>query len=256
MPSFQLPLRWTEHDLLADRASRFAFTRREFYPPAARSTQRLKARDLMPKKNIFKLMPEIGTHMTELHAMLLNPDLTSYRIVMNPENMVIKEALRAQTYLNLFGYSLDAVVVNKMLPKGSIDPYLQALSAQQQTYYEKIISCFYPIPIFNANYYDSEVIGCERLAAMSRDLFRESDPMKVFYKDQLTQQILKENNKYHLKLYLPNVEIDRVQMNVKGDELMIEVNNFRKNIVLPNVLIGRSTESASYQNGKLDVVFS
>jgi arsenite-transporting ATPase len=211
---------------------------------------------LMPKKNIFKLMPEVGEHIKDLHGILLNPDITSYRIVMNPENMVIKEALRAQTYLNLFGYALDAVVVNKMLPKTSSDPYLQALAAQQQKYYEKIVSCFYPIPIFNAGYYESEVIGCDKLAAMSRDLFRESDPMKVFYKDQLTQQISKENDKYHLKLYLPNVEIDRVQMNVKGDELMIEVNNFRKNIVLPNVLVGRNTLGATYQNGKLDVVFS
>ncbi len=210
---------------------------------------------LMPKKNIFKLMPEVAAHMKELYAILTNPELTSYRIVLNPENMVIKEALRAQTYLNLFGYTMDAAIVNKVLPTTSPDPYMQALAAQQKKYIAKIEHCFYPIPIFYVPHYESEVIGCEHLEKMAKDIFGERAPESVFYKGRRTHRIEKDNGKYHLKLYLPNVEINHMQMNIKGDELLIEINNFRKNIVLPNVLVGRRTEGATYANGNLDVVF-
>ncbi|MFN3345639.1 MAG: ArsA family ATPase [Chloroherpetonaceae bacterium] len=211
---------------------------------------------LMPKKNIFRLMPEISEHMRELHAILQDPNITSFRIVLNPEQMVIKEALRAQTYLNLFGYTLDAAIINKVFPEDTSDPYLQALVAQQKKYREMILSCFYPTPVFIAMHREKEVIGSEALFELANEIFKTSSPTKVFYTAQRTQEVQKENGKYLMKLYLPNVEIDRLQMNVKGDELLIEVNNFRKNIVLPNVLVGRKTEYAKYENGSLNVFFS
>ncbi|NTW49509.1 MAG: ArsA family ATPase [Chlorobiales bacterium] len=209
----------------------------------------------MPKKNIFKLMPEVGDHMKDLHTILQDPNVTSYRIVLNPENMVLKEALRAQTYLNLFSYRLDAVIVNKVMQHTSNDPYLMAMINQQKKYLERINSCFYPLPIFPAKYYSEEVIGPDKLHIMSKDIFADKDPSAIFYHEPNTQSVEKLNGKYMLKLYLPNIEIDRVQMNIKGDELLIEVNNFRKNIILPNVLVGRKTESARFEGGNLEVTF-
>ncbi|NTV44957.1 MAG: ArsA family ATPase [Chlorobiales bacterium] len=209
----------------------------------------------MPKKNIFKLMPEIGDHMKDLHSILQDPNVTSYRIVLNPENMVLKEALRAQTYLNLFGYRLDAVVVNKVMQQSTTDPYLLAMINQQKKYLDQIDGCFYPLPIFPVKYYSEEVIGTDKLAVMSKDIFSQKDPSVILYHEPNTQCVEKLDGKYLLKLYLPNIEIDRVQMNVKGDELLIEVNNFRKNIILPNVLVGRKTESARFEGGNLEVTF-
>jgi arsenite-transporting ATPase len=211
---------------------------------------------LMPKKNIFRLMPEVGEHMKDLHKTLLNSEITSFRIVLNPEQMVIKEALRAQTYLNLFGYTLDAAIINKVFPDNTTDPYLQSLVAQQKKYLEMILSCFYPTPVFTAMHREREVIGPDALADLANEVFKGASPTKVFYTSQRTQEVQKENGKYLMKLYLPNVEIERLQMNVKGDELLIEVNNFRKNIVLPNILVGKKTEYAKYENGSLSVFFS
>jgi arsenite/tail-anchored protein-transporting ATPase len=211
---------------------------------------------LMPKKNIFRLMPEIGAHLKDLHAMLLDNDITSYRVVLNPENMVLKEALRAQTYLSLFGYTLDAAIVNKVFPTETTDPYMKSLVAQQSKYRDQILSCFYPIPVFTAPHRDREVIGVDALATLGAEVFKAADPTALLYRERLTQVIDKVDGKYMMKLYLPNIEIDRVQMNVKGDELLIEVNNFRKNIVLPNVLVGRQAGDAKYENGSLNVYFS
>ncbi len=210
----------------------------------------------MPKKNIFKLMPEVGEHMKELHGVLMDPEITSFRIVVNPENMVIKEALRAQTYLNLFGYKLDAVVINKVFDQKTKDPFFQCLIDRQQTYLTKINDCFYPLPIFSSKQFSEDMTGTDKLLDMAQAVFGKEDPSQIFYDDKHTHKVEKLNGKYKLHLYLPNIEIERVQMNLKGDELLIEVNNFRKNIILPNVLVGRKTESAKYHGGNLEVTFN
>ena len=210
----------------------------------------------MPKKNIFKLMPEVNEHMKELHSMLQDKSITTFRVVLNPENMVIKEALRVQTYLNLFGYKLDAAIVNKVLPASSSDPYLQSLIDQQAKYLRIIDNCFYPVPIFKAKQSSKEVIAPDNLYELSREMFDGRNPVDVLYTNEKTQTLEKVNGKYVLSLYLPNVEVDKLAVNIKGDELLVDINNFRKSIILPNVLIGRKTEGADFEQGMLNITFT
>ncbi len=210
----------------------------------------------MPKKNIFKLMPQVNEHMKELHGMLQNTSITTFRVVLNPENMVIKEALRVQTYLNLFGYKLDAVIVNKILPPDSNDEYLRNLIEIQQKYLKIIDNCFYPLPILKASQVAREVINPDQLDALGDEIYRDLDPADVLYKDEKTQVLEKINDKYVLSLHLPNVEITKLNVNIKGDELLVDINNFRKSIVLPNILIGRKTEGADFAKGHLNITFA
>jgi arsenite-transporting ATPase len=210
----------------------------------------------MPKKNIFKLMPEVNEHMKELHAMLQDKSITTFRVVLNPENMVIKEALRVQTYLNLFGYKLDAAVVNKILPQSSADSYLQSLIDTQTKYLKVIENCFYPVPIFRAQLSTEEIINTDKLDNLSRQIFGEKNPAAVLYSDDKTQVLAKIDGKYVLSLYLPNVEVKKLNVNIKGDELLVDINNFRKSIILPNVLVGRKTEGADFSQGNLSITFA
>ncbi len=210
----------------------------------------------MPKKNIFKLMPEVNSLMKELHAMLQDKSITTFRVVLNPENMVIKEALRVQTYLNLFGYKLDAAVVNKILPQSSSDDYLQSLIDIQSKYLRVIDNCFYPVPIFKAKQSIAEIINTDRLYELSQQIFEDKNPADVLYIDDKTQLLEKVDGKYVLSLYLPNVEVTKLNVNIKGDELLVDINNFRKSIILPNVLVGRKTEGADFAEGNLNITFA
>ena len=210
----------------------------------------------MPKKNIFKLMPEVNAHMKELHAMLQDKSITTFRVVLNPENMVIKEALRVQTYLNLFGYKLDAAVVNKILPASSSDSYLQSLIDIQSKYLKVIENCFYPVPIFRVKQSTAEIINTERLYELSKEMFGDKNPADILYSSDRTQMLEKINGKYVLSLYLPNVEVQKLNVNIKGDELLVDINNFRKSIILPNVLVGRKTEGADFIEGNLNITFA
>ncbi|MGB8248193.1 MAG: ArsA-related P-loop ATPase, partial [Chlorobium sp.] len=192
----------------------------------------------------------------ELHGMLQDQNVTTFRVVLNPENMVIKEALRVQTYLNLFGYKLDAAVVNKILPTSSADQYLQSLIDIQQKYLRVIDNCFYPVPIFRAHQQTAEVINTDRLHVLSQEIFGDKNPAAVLYSNDKTQTLEKVNGKYVLSLYLPNVEVTKLNVNIKGDELLVDINNFRKSIILPNVLVGRKTEGADFAAGNLSITFA
>ncbi len=132
----------------------------------------------MSKKNIFRLMPEVNEHMKELHGMLQDKSVTTFRVVLNPENMVIKEALRVQTYLNLFGYKLDAAIVNKILPERSGDSYLQSLIDIQSKYLRIIENCFFPLPIFRAKQATAEVINADRLHELSKEMFGDLNRLR------------------------------------------------------------------------------
>ena len=87
-------------------------------------------------------------------------------------------------------------------------------------------------------------------------MFAEHNPADILYIDDKTQMLEKVNGKYVLSLYLPNVEVKKLNVNIKGDELLVDINNFRKSIILPNVLVGRKTEGADFAEGNLNITFA
>ena len=91
---------------------------------------------------------------------------------------------------------------------------------------------------------------------MSQQIFEDKNPADILYIDEKTQLLEKVDGKYVLSLYLPNVEVTKLNVNIKGDELLVDINNFRKSIILPNVLVGRKTEGADFAEGNLNITFA
>ena len=56
------------------------------------------------------------TTLDKVRELLADPEHSSLRLVINPERMVIKETQRTYTYLNLYGYTVDAVLLNRVIP--------------------------------------------------------------------------------------------------------------------------------------------
>ena len=123
-------------------------------------------------------------------------------------------------------------------------------------YLRVIENCFYPVPIFRVKQSTAEIINTERLYQLSQEMFGDVNPADILYTDDKTQMLEKINGKYVLSLYLPNVEVQKLNVNIKGDELLVDINNFRKSIILPNVLVGRKTEGADFAGGNLNITFA
>jgi arsenite-transporting ATPase len=209
----------------------------------------------MPKANVFDAIPELQEHVNQMHKAFTDPAISSYRVVVNPEKMVIKEAQRATTYLSLFGYPVDAVICNRVLPETSSDPFFAGLVRQQQEYKDTVYRTFAPLPILEVPMRPKEVVGLTDLSELGKIVYKERSPGEVFYRGR-TQEIIKMEDGYMLKMPLPNVEVEKVNMTKKGDELIVEIGNFKRDMILPHTLANRTAKSAKFKDGILHVHFS
>ena len=221
----------------------------------------------IPDKDIFTGLDNLVVGVRKLQKVLTNPEVTSYRVVLNPEKMVVKEGARALSYLSLFNYPVDAVVVNRILaglasdgngtvtvtePSG--DPYMRHLQEIQARYLGTIEREFYPLPILRAPWYDREMVGVEQLTELADALFGDRDPGDVFFVGQ-TQKIEEDGDDFLLRLPLPTVELEKVALKKRGDELFIGIGNFKRELLLPTVLAQRSASGAVFSGGVLTVRF-
>jgi len=211
---------------------------------------------VMGQGGLLDVADHLSRLVRELRAVLTDPDVASYRLVVNPERMVVKEALRAQTYLNLFGYPVDAVILNQVLPQvENPDPYLQQMWQQQQQYIRWVENSFSPLPILRAPRYSREVIGLDALMELSRNLFGDQDPTAVLHRGP-TQEIEPFEDGYRLRIPMPNVEATKLSMSKRGDELFVEVGNIRREIALPRILAPLEAAGARLSHGFLEIRFT
>ncbi|RME50760.1 MAG: ArsA family ATPase, partial [Caldilineae bacterium] len=164
-------------------------------------------------------------------------------------------------------YPVDAVIVNRILPgvvsdghghvevrEPSTDPYLHQLQTQQARYLAEIERDFYPLPIFHSHWSGEEMVGLRQLQRLAQELFGQRDPGQVFFVGQ-AQEIQEEGDDYVLVLPLPNVELEKVSLTKRGDELFVTIGNFKRELLLPAVLAQRPAAGAIFKDGILRIRF-
>ncbi len=225
------------------------------FQTAALGLMRPLLRNVMPGIDVMEAVEKLNVHVKALREVLLDPAVSSYRPVVTPEKMVIKEALRAETYLALFGYPIDAVVCNRVLPApASEDAFMTALYAQQQPYLREIHDTFAPLPVWEVPYAPHEIVGAPLLRQLGQQIFADRDPTAIYYQGRL-QEVTRDGEDYLLRLPLPHVEMDKVAMTRKGDELYVEIGNFKRALTLPAVLVPLEAKRARMHDGALEIRF-
>src|SRR6266704_549932 len=223
---------------------------------AALNLARPLIKAVMPSIEILGAVQELSERVKTLREVLGNPEISSYRPVVNPERMVIKEALRAETYLALFGYPIDAVVCNRVLSKGHYqDTFTQELYQNQTKLLQQIHNTFAPLPIWEAPYYSHEILGISQLGKLADVIFGNQDPTQVYFRGQI-QEIMRQGDEYILRLPLPHVEMNKVLMTKKGDEMIVEIGNFKRDITLPSLLSNQEATVARFVNKALEIHFA
>jgi arsenite-transporting ATPase len=209
----------------------------------------------MPGDDVYDTVQELFGQLDRLHQMLIDPELTSVRLVTNPEKMVIKEAQRTWSYFNLFGYPSDLIVLNRLIPDAVADSYFADWKQTQSRHRAMVEERFAPVPIKELPLFRDEVVGIERLAEMGEVLFGSEDPAQIYFRGR-TQQIERTPDGYILSLPLPFVEKGEVNLLHAGDELMVQIGQARRNIILPRTLVGLTTRGASFEGDVLKIRFA
>jgi arsenite-transporting ATPase len=207
-----------------------------------------------PKDTVFEAMKKLTTQLAEMKEILEDSKQTSIRLVINPEKMVIKEAQRAYTFFSLFGYSVDLIIVNRVIPQAVSDPYFHRWKSIQENYLGQIEESFSPLPILPAELYSQEIVGLELLEKIGRSIYKKADPTRVFF-TQKPIRIEKADGKFVLSLHLPFVEKKDLDLLLKGEELFIKVGPIKRNILLPRLLLNHSIKGARFDKERLKITF-
>jgi arsenite-transporting ATPase len=128
--------------------------------------------------DVFEAVAMFYERLDGIREILADAEMTSARLVMNPEKMVISEARRTYTYLGLFGYSVDSAVVNRMLPDTVTDPYFKRWREIQQEHAEAIQEGFAGLDIRALRLFDEEMVGAENLRIVGEELYVTVGPYR------------------------------------------------------------------------------
>jgi arsenite-transporting ATPase len=209
----------------------------------------------LPSKAVFADMQRLSQNLIAMNEILRDRDHSTIRLVMNPDKMVIGEAMRTFTYLNLYGYLTDAVVVNRVFPS-DVGDYFAGWRQVQEQNLELVESAFSPIPVLCAPYFEQEVVGPEMLDRLAASLFDgRHDPAAVLH-HALTQELEVSDDGARLRLALPFASKGDISLKKIGLELVVAVDGQRRTIMLPSALASFRPVGATFEDGALEVKFN
>ncbi len=210
----------------------------------------------LPDESYFKALENFYEKLKGVDEILIDPEITSVRLVSNPEKMVLRESQRAFMYFNLFGVNVDGVIVNKVIPPDAGDcSYLRNWIEVQKKYLSEIEDYFSPVPVFKVPLLEDEVFGTQRLEILSDIVYRDRDPADVFFREK-PYEFIQEEGKYVIKIRAPFVKKESVSLLKGEDEVVVRVGNFKSHIMLPRKLRDLEPEGARIEDGYIYVRLS
>ncbi|HUP27553.1 MAG TPA: ArsA family ATPase [Chloroflexia bacterium] len=209
----------------------------------------------MPEDEVFDSIKHLLMQLDRIHGLLADQKMTSVRIVLNAEKMVVKEAQRVYTYLSLFGYSTDMVVCNRLFSAGMGGAGFETWREVQKRNHKLVEESFNPLPIKDVPFFETEVVGVEMLRKMGGAIFEDADPAGVFFEGKV-QTIEPVDTGYVLRLPLPFASKDQIDLMQTGDELVVQVGDYKRNLILPRALATLKVGGAKLDKGELRINFN
>jgi arsenite-transporting ATPase len=204
--------------------------------------------------SVFAATQRFYDRLAGVREVLTDGRRTSVRLVVNPERLVIAEARRTHTYLSLFGYHVDAVVANRLLPAEVDDPWFTRWKALQADHLAAIHEGFAPLPVLEVPLQPTEMVGFDALRTFADAVYGDEDPTARFGRSD-PLRVQRRGAEMVLELDLPFAERDELELGRRSDELLVRVGPYRRAVVLPDSLRRRRVAGARLEGGRLAVTF-
>lgn len=208
----------------------------------------------MPKETLFDEAEVLCSKIEQLQDLMSDKEIVSLRIVTTPEKIVVKEAKRNFAYLHMYDYNVDAIIVNKVYPKSSLAGYFNQWIENQQKSLEDIRQSFFGIPVFEMEFLKHELRTVERLKKAADMVYRDTDPGEVLAVQNI-YVLEKVQDRYWLKIAIPFVDKQELELEQKGEELALTIKNERRNLLLPPKLREYEVAGAKYEEEMLKIEF-
>ncbi|MCP4625433.1 MAG: TRC40/GET3/ArsA family transport-energizing ATPase [bacterium] len=208
----------------------------------------------LPDDDYFQAIEDLFIKLKGVDQILEDPEITTVRLVTNPEKVVLKETQRAFMYFCLYKMSIDAIIMNRMLPDKIKDDYFKDWIQGQRYHFAEAKNFFSPVPIFPVDLFTGEVIGYNALKQLADQIYKNENPLQRFL-DHEPYRLIKENGNYRLKLKLPFISKKDVELNKLHEELIIRIGGFKRHIMLPRQVASLNVVKAKMEGEYLNVLF-
>ncbi len=203
----------------------------------------------------FAAVERLHRNLDAVHRILTDEEASTVRLVVNPEKMVISEARRTYTYLGLFGYRVDAIVVNRIIPDNVEDPYFEKWKDIHAEHLRSVHESFEPVPILSARLFDREMVGLSLLDDMGSEVYSDRDVTEVLYRDDPIR-VRRRSGGYVLVMRLPFASRDDMDIHRRGEELYIRVGTYKRSMILPQTLQRLEVRGANFVGDHLEIAFA
>jgi arsenite-transporting ATPase len=225
------------------------------FEPLRETTEQV-IRSPVPDEIFFSQMRGLIDRINEMRELLAESTKTTVRIVTNLEKMPILESERALTFMNLYGLNVDGLCVNKVIPDEIQDPYFQKWKQTQNEYMKRIESTFYPLKIFKIFLREEEVIGFSLLEKVANDMYgKKGDPTEIYSQEKPFTIDTDIDGNVIITISLPFVKKGKTQIRKKGEELIIEIGDYKRILLLPTIAQNSKIGSAKFEENKLIITF-
>lgn len=207
----------------------------------------------MPRDDVFDAVERLHADLGRVHT-LLTSELSTVRLVLTPEVVVMAEARRALTTLSLFGYRVDGVVANRVFPVGGDDPWLQGWVAAQKRLLDQVSDSFAALPLWVSAYAENEPVGADQLADVAAAAYAGAEPLPAVAPPSPVG-FRRTRSGAVLSMSLPHADRAGVDLDRVGDDLVVTLGSYRRVLTLPSGLTRFDVTGARVGSGQLQVTF-
>ena len=207
----------------------------------------------LPPDTYFGNVRALFDRLEGVGEMMEDPQITSVRLVTNAEKMVVRETQRAFVYFSLHGLTVDAVLVNRLLPAEVRDAWFNEWHTSQDAMVHEIEEYFAPVPVKKVPLFSHEVLGRQRLEDLARTLYAENEDPSAVTRTEKPYTFGKQNGLYEIRVLLPFATKGEIELFKKGDELVVQIGTFRRHIGLPRSMTALSPSRARLESKVLTV---
>jgi arsenite-transporting ATPase len=208
----------------------------------------------LPTEKFLTDLENLKERLAYVRDLLTDPEITSVRLVVNPEKMVIAETQRAYTYLCLYGYTVESIIINRVIPDELGDTYFKAKLEEQRRYLKQIDEIFSPLKTIKARLMPKEVLGMKALEKLGDELFGKGDPTEV-YSTESPMKMYEMDDASVLAIKLPYPMEQKLELYTRKDDLTVQLGAFKKSIVLPHSMTNKKVLGADMEDGWLKIKF-
>ena len=208
----------------------------------------------IPSERFLDDLESLRERLIYVRDLLTDPEVTSVRLVLNPEQMVITETQRAYTYLCMYGYTVESLVINRIVPEDLKEPYFRRKLKEQEKHLRTIDEIFSPLMTMKAHLAPEEVLGTDALRHLADEIFGDDDPATT-YSTESPMKIFEKGDKIILAIRLPFVMDQKLELYTRKDVLTLQLGAYKKSISLPYALAGKPVLSADLEGEWLNIQF-